>query len=69
LIQVNTTYKLRNILEKAINTLGDEANLNWINTENINDMSHLFNNDLYMYFNGHIELWDVSNVTAMACMF
>ena len=69
LIQVNTKYQLMNILEKAVNTLGDEANLNWINTENINDMSHLFNNDLYMYFNGHIELWDVSNVTAMACMF
>jgi hypothetical protein len=58
-----------NILEKAVNILGDEANLNWINTENIEDMSHLFNNDLYMYFNGHIELWDVSNVENMSAMF
>ena len=69
LIPVNRKYQLMNILERAINILGDEANLNWINTENIEDMSHLFNNDLYMYFNGHIELWNVSNVTAMACMF
>jgi len=43
--------------------LGYGGNFNWIDTSKITDMSKLFMDN--SYFNGHIELWDVSNVTNM----
>ena len=45
---------------------GADGNFNWIDTCRITDMSKLFQ---YSEFNGHIELWDVSNVTNMEYMF
>jgi hypothetical protein len=46
--------------------LGNDGNFNWIDTSGITDMTTLFFDS---YFNGHIELWDVSNVTNMRRMF
>jgi surface protein len=66
LIRVDTKNKLYDLLHLAIKHLGVNANYNWIDTSLITDMSHM---GFGTYFNGHIELWDVSNVTDMSYMF
>jgi hypothetical protein len=47
--------------------LGNNGNFNWIDTHDITDMSQLFEENIK--FNGHIELWDVSNVKDFNRMF
>ena len=59
LIAADDKYHLLELVEVAINEFGDDCNLNWIDTSNIKDMSYLFDNS---NFNGHIELWNTSNV-------
>ena len=55
-----------NIIKHSIKALGDECNLNFIDTELINDMSFMFDNSK---FNGDISSWNVENVTNMMYMF
>ena len=66
LIKANDKDHLEELIKIGQKLLGDDGNFNWIDTSGITDMSKLFYNS---YFNGHIELWDVSNVTNMREMF
>ena len=66
------TYKpsdnehLKQIIKAYIEQIDIDADLNWIDTSEITDMSNLF---AYSEFNGDISKWDVSNVTDMGNMF
>lgn len=66
LIIVDDKYHLLELIEDAMYEFGDDCNLNWIDTSNIEDMSYLFDNS---NFNGHIELWNTSNVTTFRQTF
>lgn len=64
-------YKVNNktinlTIELVIDILGNKANLNWIDTSEVTDMSYLFQ---FSKFNGQIDKWDVSNVVNMDYMF
>ena len=61
-----TKDELKDIIDKRIESEGNECNLNDIDTSNITDMSYLFE---YSDFNGDISRWNVSNVTNMNDMF
>ena len=58
--------ELMELIERLIEERGEDADLNDIDTSEINDMYALFS---YEIFNGDISKWDVSNVKNMACMF
>ena len=62
-----TKEELRNIIEKELERQGPDADLNFIDTSKITDMSELFEG-LYVG-NIKIDKWDVSNVTNMSNMF
>ena len=59
--------ELRNLIILAMLEFGEEADLNYIDTSMITDMSCLFAS--LREFNGRIDKWDVSNVVEMNCMF
>lgn len=69
---------IHEVVRKAVYILGKCADLNWINTSNVTNMSGLFKghqnevrNVSYSNwgFAGDISKWDVSNVTDMSHMF
>ena len=57
---------IKDSIERSIKVLGDECNLNFIDTELINDMSFMFDNS---EFNGDISDWNVEKVIDMGYMF
>ena len=61
-----TKDELKDIIDKRIESEGNECDLNDIDTSNILDMSYLFENS---DFNGDISKWNVSKVTDMGGMF
>ena len=71
--------ELQDMIIAAIEKNGPEADLNYIDTSEIEDMSNLFNSyhdgvdenkdKLLQSFNGDISDWDVSSVDNMNCMF
>lgn len=63
---VNSTGALKDIVD-YIDSIDHNANLNWIDTSKLRDMSALFVNKYE--FNGDISQWDVSKVENMSCMF
>ena len=63
---VNSTGALEDIVD-YIDSIDHNANLNWIDTSKLRDMSALFVNKYE--FNGDISQWDVSKVENMSCMF
>ncbi len=65
--QVTSRNELVQEIKKAIRERGVTANLNYIDTSLITDMSQLFKDDTT--FNGDISKWDVSQVTTMRQMF
>ena len=54
------------LIKDAIEREGEDCDLNFIDTQYIDDMSHLFEGSP---FNGDISKWDVSQVKNMASMF
>ena len=66
IIKANDDDNLKELIWVGQKLFGADGNFNWIDTSKITDMSKLFQ---YSDFNGHIELWDVSNVTNMEYMF
>lgn len=65
-VQPKNKEELESIIEKAMSVLGNEADLNFIDTSKVTDMSGLF---FFSKFNGNISYWDTSNVTDMTLMF
>ena len=57
---------IRDGINCSIKVLGDECNLNFIDTELITNMKYMFK---YSKFNGDISSWNVENVTDMMYMF
>ena len=66
-VKANNKDHLKELITIGQKLFGDDGNFNWIDTSSITDMSSLFGNNIK--FNGHIELWDVSNVKHMLEMF
>ena len=57
---------IKDTIKHSINVLGDECNLNFIDTELITNMECMFDSSK---FNGDISNWNVENVTDMKSMF
>ena len=66
-ITPKTKEELRDIIERELATQGMDADLNFIDTSQITDMSCLFAK--LNVGNIKIDKWDVSNVTNMCMMF
>ena len=70
-----TNSNIRKLINNAIKKYGLNANLNFIDTSDVSNMSDLFSANLSEYdidirkFNGDISEWDVSNVVDMSYMF
>lgn len=60
-------YELRSLIEQELEQHGPDADLNFIDTSLIEDMSSLFNK--LKPRNIKIDQWDTSNVTDMSYMF
>ena len=69
LIVATSKEHLQTLIFLCRHIFGEDGNFNWIDTSKITDIHRLFGNNITNDFNGHIELWDVSNVTDMAYMF
>ncbi len=67
LLYVATKVELQTEIRRAINAKGATANLNYIDTSDIKDMSRLFEDNTT--FNGNISKWNTSSVTNMFAMF
>ena len=65
-VLANNKKHLQIIIDRAIYKNGPCANLNFIDTSKVTDMSELFRDS---DFNGDISQWNVSNVTDMSSMF
>ena len=61
-----TVKDLKRAIQFGVRVLGNEADLKWIDTSNITDMSYLF---MGSKFNGDISKWDVSKVEHKKDMF
>lgn len=76
-VQPQTKEELVAIIEDALCVFGNEADLNFIDTSNITDMTKLFSDEIkefgggygFSKFNGDISKWNVSNVKRMAQLF
>ena len=71
-VRPKTKKELKIIIKETIEEQGNRADLNFIDTSLIDDMSYLF--DMHAMFqdskfNGDISKWDVSNVENMEYMF
>ena len=63
---VVTNENFREVIKKAVDELGDNADLNFIDVSNVTSMTNLF---CFSSFSGDISKWDVSNVTDMGALF
>lgn len=76
MVQPQTKEELVAIIEDALCVFGNKADLNFIDTSKITDMTKLFSDEIkefggygFRKFNGDISRWDVSNVKRMAQLF
>ncbi len=67
MVKVANKAALQTEITTAIARDGNKANLNYIDTSEVTDMSRLFNANAT--FNGDISKWDTSSVTNMSQMF
>ena len=65
-VQPKTKDELIKIINDTIKEKGVKADLNFIDTSKITDMTKIFH---YSEFNGDISKWDVSNVKTKGNMF
>lgn len=65
-IVARNKHHLLELVEEAVKKYGNNADLNFIDVSNIDDMSNLFS---FSFFNGDISKWNVSNVKNMENMF
>ena len=68
-IQPRNKSELKKIIEQELNRQGPDADLNFIDTSLITDMSFLFSSYDDIIMNIKIDRWDTSNVTEMEDMF
>ena len=67
LIQIPANNEnIKEMIKKSVESLGVDANLNFIDVSNVTNMSRLFEDSK---FTGDISHWNVSNVTDMSYMF
>ena len=66
-VSPKTKEELRKLIKKELKRQGPDADLNFIDTSKITDMSDLFQG--LEIRNIKIDQWDVSNVTNMSGMF
>lgn len=66
-VQPKSKKELKQIIKETVEREGNNADLNFIDTSLITDMSLLFKN--MSGFNGKIDKWDTSKVTDMTLMF
>ena len=67
LIQIPANNEnIKEMIKKSVESLGVDANLNFIDVSNVTNMSRLFEDSK---FTGDICHWNVSNVTDMSYMF
>lgn len=64
-----TNQTLKQLVIEAIEELGNEADLNFIDVSEVTDMKFLFSDEKTKDFIGDISQWDVSNVDNMWGMF
>ena len=67
--KAKNTDELFRLIGISLKLFGNDCNLNWIDTQNITNMNHLFFEKPYREFNGDISRWDTSNVKNMRAMF
>lgn len=67
MVSVRTKDELRSLIQTELHYHGADADLNFIDTSKITDMSRLFEG--LNVRNIKIDKWDVSNVTDMSYMF
>lgn len=65
-VRPETHQELKGVVRSSIRRLGNNADLNFIDTSLITNMSSLFE---FSDFNGDISQWDVSSVENMSLMF
>ena len=66
-VKPKSKTELRSLIEQELKRQGSDADLNFIDTKEIADMSYLFNGLHIRYIK--IDEWNVSNVTDMDGMF
>jgi surface protein len=69
LIRPATKVELAVLIKEEVNKQGPDADLNFIDTSLITDMSYLFGVGGFSIGNIKIDQWDVSNVKNMSYMF
>ena len=68
-VRPKSKQELVKIIKEFIDKNGKKANLNFIDTSLITDMSNIFSIPFCRFFNGDISEWDTSNVRNMSQMF
>ena len=68
-VRPKSKQELVKIIKEFIDKNGKKANLNFIDTSLITDMSNIFSIPFCRFFNGDISTWNVSNVRNMDDMF
>ena len=61
--------EVHRVVRLAVKVLGNNSNINFLDTSMVEDMSCLFNDYRTIFFNGNISEWDTHNVKSTRSMF